>query len=124
MNKLLAGGPPGQIINNPLLKGSIFEGLSSAESGGSTFLSLILPKFIGLLMVFGSVAFFFMFLIGAIQWILSGGDKAKIESAKARITSSLIGLVLMLSTFAIIKLIETFFGINILTIDIGPLVIQ
>jgi hypothetical protein len=67
---------------------------------------------------------FFMFIWGAVSWILSGGDKAKIESAKGKITSALVGLVLMIATFAIVKLIETFFGINILSIDIGPLVIQ
>ena len=125
MNTLLAGGgSEGQFINNPLLKNTIFEGLFSLESGGSTFLGLVLPKFIGLLFVFGVVVFFFVFLIGALSWIISGGDKAKVESAKARITSALVGLVLMLSTFVIVKLIESFFGIDILSIDIGLLVIE
>lgn len=109
--------PPSQ-INNPVL-GPALQGLSGVD-----YLGKMLPNFIGLLLVIGVIAFFFMLLWGAVSWIISGGDKAHIESAKARITSALIGLVLMLSTFAIIKLIETFFGIDILSIDIGPLVIQ
>ncbi len=105
-------------VKNPLL-GDNLSALS-----GENFLGQLLPKTIGLLFVFGSLAFFFMFLWGAISWILSGGDKAHVENAKGRITNALIGLVLMVSTFAIVKLIEAFFNINILLIDIGPLVIQ
>lgn len=119
-NDVVGGENSGNEINNPAL-GELNE---LAGTDGLGFFQKLIPAAIGLLLVFGSVAFFFMLLWGAVSWIVSGGDKAHIESAKARITSALIGLVLMLSTFAIIKLIETFFGINILSIDIGPLVIQ
>lgn len=125
MKNLLAGGVPGnpsQEIKNPIIGKALQDFFDIPDP--SVFLSELLPNLIGLLFVFGVVAFFFMLLWGAVSWIISGGDKAHLESAKARITSALIGLVLMLSTFAIIKLIETFFGIDILSIDIGPLVIQ
>lgn len=91
---------------------------------GIGYFQKLLPNLMGLLLVGGTIIFLFMLLWGAVTWILSGGDKAKIESARGRITSALVGLVLMLSTFAIVKLIETFFGIDILSIDIGPLIIQ
>lgn len=124
-NNLLAGGGSSGIITNPLFKNTVFEGISqNAAVGGSVFLGLIVPKLVGLLLVFGGVSFFFMFLWGAVSWILSGGDKAHVESARSRITSALVGLILMISVFAIVGLIESFFKINILSIDIGPLVIQ
>lgn len=104
-------------VSNPVL-----GNLNSLD--GQSFISQLLPKFVGWLYVFGGLAFFFMFLWGGISWILSGGDKAHVESAKARITNSLVGFVLLIGSFAIIKLIQTFFDINILLIDIGPLVIQ
>jgi len=122
-NYLLAGAPGGGTeIKNPVLG----DGLQSLFSGGdpSAFLGVYIPKFIGLLFVFGSLAFFFMFIWGAITWILSGGDKAGVENARGRITNALIGFILLIATFAIVKLIEAFFGIDILSIDIGPLVIQ
>ncbi|MEK7168616.1 MAG: hypothetical protein AAB778_01260 [Patescibacteria group bacterium] len=122
-NNLLAGGGSGT-ITNPLFNGKIYDGLVSYTQGGSGFFNLVLPKLVGLVLVFGSVAFFFIFVWGAISWILSGGDKAHVESARARITNSLIGFILMISVFAVAKLIETFFGIDILSIDIGPLIIQ
>lgn len=116
-------GPPsnytgGLKVTNPLL-GDNLNSLS-----GESFIGQFIPKAIGLLFVFGGLAFFFMFLWGAISWILSGGDKAHVEAAKGRITNALIGLVLLIMSIAIIKLIERFFGIDILLIDIGPLVIQ
>lgn len=105
-------------VKNPILGNT----LNSLDGQG--FLSQFIPKAIGLLFVFGSLAFFFMFIWGAISWILSGGDKAHIESAKGKITNALIGFVLMIASFAVAKLIEAFFGIDILLIDIGPLIIQ
>ena len=122
-NQLLAGGGSGT-ITNPLFKGKLYEGLVSYQSGGSAFFELILPKLVGISLVIGSVSFFFMFLWGGVSWILSGGDKGHVEAARSRITNALIGFVLMISVFALAKLIEAFFGINILSIDIGPLIIQ
>ena len=114
------------IINNPILKDTALEVFQKEIAGGdiANFLQTILPNIIGLLFVVGSVIFFFILIWGALSWILSGGDKAHVESAKARITSALTGLIIMFATFAIIKFIEAFFGVNILSIDIGPLVIQ
>lgn len=113
----LRGTEEGWTVKNPVL-----GNLNSLT--GSDFLSQFIPKAIGLLFVFGGLAFFFMFLWGAISWILSGGDKAHVESAKGRITSSVIGFILMISVFAISIVLEKFFKIDILSIDIGPLVIQ
>ncbi|EKE06402.1 MAG: hypothetical protein ACD_19C00014G0016 [uncultured bacterium] len=121
MNRLLAGGDQG--ITNPIFGGA-YQTLLGQTDGGSGFISLILPKFIGLLFVFGALAFFFMFIWGAITWILSGGDKAHVENARGRITNAIVGFVLLIGSFAIVKLIEAFFGIDILLIDIGPLIIQ
>lgn len=127
-NNLLAGGataPQGN-ITNPLFKGTILESLSGGTGNPNTtdFLNIFIPNAIGLLFVVGVVGFMFMMIWGAVQWIFSGGDKGAIEGARGRITNALLGIILLLSTFAIIKLVETFFGINILTIDIAGMFIQ
>ncbi|MEK7525945.1 MAG: pilin [Patescibacteria group bacterium] len=109
---------PSEKIINPLLP----ENLSSKS--GESFLASIFPPLVGWIFVVGAIGFFFMVVLGAIQWIFSGGDKGAVEQARGRITNALIGIILLFSTFAIINLVETFFGINILTIDIGPLKIQ
>lgn len=113
--------PPGPgTIQNPLAPKL---SPASPDQAISQFSSL-LQAMIGILIVAAAVVFFFMFLIGAIKWITSSGDKAQIESARATIMNALIGLVIALSLFAIIKLIETIFGFDILQINIGALKIE
>lgn len=91
---------------------------------GAEFLQAFIPSLVGFILLIGAIIFFFMILIGAIRWTASGGDKAAVESAKGTITNALIGLFLVFSVFAVVKLLELFFGINILTLDIGVLKIQ
>ncbi len=110
--------------------GGTYSGISNPALGGLnnntglTFFQQLIPSLIGLAFVGGSIIFFFMLLISAIQWISSGGDKGAIESARGRLTQAMVGIVVLFSAFAIIKLIEKFFGISILTLDIGPLIIK
>ncbi|MDP2684650.1 MAG: hypothetical protein Q8P20_06450 [bacterium] len=122
-NTLLAGaGVTGDgKISNPAIGNTLNQMLLNLPE---FFFSDLISRTVGLLFVVGSLAFFFMLLWGAVSWILSGGDKAGLENAKGRITNAIVGFVLLIGTFAIVKLIETFFGIDILSIDIGPLVIQ
>lgn len=105
-------------ITNPAL------GPGLQEKTGTEFLQIILPNMIGLSFVIGVVIFLFVVVIGAIQWIASGGDKAAIESAKGKITNAIVGVIVLFSLFAVFIFIENFFGINILSIDIGALEIK
>lgn len=91
---------------------------------GSEFLNQFIPNIIGMSFIIGVLIFLFIMIIGAVQWITSGGDKTGLESARGKITNALIGIVLLLATFAIIKIIEDFMGIDILKIDLGPLYIE
>jgi len=50
------------------------------------------------------------FLIwGGIQWILSGGDKGKVEGARGTIVAALVGLVLVFLSYFILNIILNFF---------------
>lgn len=110
-------------IRNKALEGILNDRFGPGASP-TAFLSTLVPNAIGLLFVVGAVIFFFMLVIGAVQWISSGGDKANVESARGKLTNALIGLIVLFASFAIIKLIEAFFGVKILELDIAPLVIQ
>ena len=114
MTKNLAQGA----INNPAL-GPGLQGKTGTE-----FLQIILPNMIGLSFVIGVVIFLFVVAIGAIQWTISGGDKTAIESARGKITNAIVGIIILFSLFALLKLIEDFFGINILSLDLGILEIK
>jgi len=78
----------------------------------------MLSAIVQLIMVVAALAFFFMLVIGGVQWLVSGGDKAGTEGAKNRITAALIGLVIVFSAWAITSLIEKFFDIHILNVNI------
>lgn len=86
--------------------------------GGEMFLGNFISLLITLFLIAGSIVFLFLLLLGGIQWMLSGGDKAAVESARGRITSALIGLLIMFSAWAIITLLEQFLGIKILSAPI------
>lgn len=64
------------------------------------------------LMIAGLVSFFFL-LWGGIQWITAGGDKEGTEKARKRITSALIGLAIVFSTYALSFVVGAVFNINI-----------
>ncbi|MCL5411820.1 MAG: hypothetical protein M1150_03775 [Patescibacteria group bacterium] len=68
--------------------------------------------------IIGGLLFLIYLLIGGIQWITSGGDKAGLESARGKIVNALIGLGILVASFAIIKIVETLFGIKILDLNI------
>jgi len=120
----LAGAEPeaGHSINNPLLNKSLQDIV--ANRSPVEFFNIILPNFITLALIIGVVVFLFIILIGAIQWISSCGDKNALEGAKSKITNAFIGIVILFAVFAVLKIIESFFGITILTLDIGSLVIR
>lgn len=69
-------------------------------------------------LVVAAIVFFFILVIGGIKWISSGGDKGQTESARNQITAALVGLVIVFAAWAIIQLVQTFFGINLLDLTI------
>ena len=109
-------------ITNPALSTGLQGLISSANP--QAFFALLIPNLITLVLILGSLIFFWWFLQGALRLILSEGDKANIQGAKDHLQNALIGLFVLFSVFAVIKLIEIFFGITILTIDLTPLFIH
>jgi len=67
------------------------------------------------LIIAGIMVFGFM-LFGGIQYISSGGDKAQAQAARDKITYAIIGLIIIVAAYAIAKVLEVVFGINIFNI--------
>lgn len=74
----------------------------------------IISGAITLTLIITFVVFFFILVLGAFKWITSNGDEKKLASARAQITNALIGVVLILSTWAILNLVQSIFGLSIL----------
>ena len=88
--------------------GSSLSGLSNLTVGG------IVSGAISLILILVALVFFFILVIGGLKWITSGGDEKKVAAARAQITNALIGLVIVFAAWAIMKLIGSVFGIDIL----------
>lgn len=81
--------------------------------------SSIMATIIFVLLVGGVLIFVIYFLIGAIRWITSGGDKGQVESARNQVLHAVVGLIVLFSLFAILSLIQTLFKVDVLNIDVG-----
>lgn len=113
MQNLLAYGNTilAETIN--LQPGGQFGGIQNLQFG------TLIGALLRLILVVASLVFFFILVMGGINWIMSGGDKAKTEGARNQITAALVGLVIVFAAWAIAQLIGTFFGgINIFNLEI------
>lgn len=79
---------------------------------------------ITLLVVAGVLAALIFLILGGIKWITSGGDKTGVESARNHIVGAIIGLIIIVLSFVIIKIVFNLVGgtgnplenLNILTL--------
>jgi hypothetical protein len=96
--------PGGQTINPP----------AGVPAGGLTTLNTALSGAITLFLVLSVILTLIFLILGGVQWISSGGDKAKIQSARGRITWAIIGLIVAMLSFFIVNLIGFFFKVDLL----------
>ncbi len=104
------------LFSNALLAADINlqpESTSQFYKLGQLSVGGIVAAAIKLILVVAALVFFFILVIGGIRWIASGGDKANTEAARSQITAALVGLVIVFAAWAIVQLVNTFFGINI-----------
>jgi hypothetical protein len=87
---------------------AVNTGISDSSSGvgfGSTSLSTIFSDIVNtLLEIVGAIAVI-MLVIGGLQYVLSGGDSKRVESAKNTILFAVVGLVIASLALAIIKFV-------------------
>jgi len=81
----------------------------------------VVSGLIRLALVIVALVFFAMLIWGGIRWMMSKGDKTEVENARNQISNALIGLAIVFVAWALIKLIQVVFGIDILQLDIPSL---
>lgn len=74
----------------------------------------VISSAVGILLIISAILAFLFLVLGGIQWITSGGDKAGMEAARNKITHAIVGLVIVASAWAIMLLVQSFLGISIL----------
>lgn len=81
----------------------------SIKTWTSLNIQLIISNLINFILTASIVVFLFFLLLGGIQWITSGGDKESLAKAKGKITSAIIGLIIVFSAWAILSLVKGLF---------------
>lgn len=72
----------------------------------------IISSVIGIMTIAAGIWFLIQFLIGGFSWINAGGDKAKLQAARDKLTNAFIGLIVVVAGWAILALAGTFFGVD------------
>ncbi len=83
----------------------INAGRGYAENFGTMFSSML-----NVVMLVAALLVFAYMIWGGIEWITSGGDKGKAESARNKLTAAIIGLVIVAASYAVVTLVVQFLG--------------
>jgi hypothetical protein len=71
---------------------------------------------------FSGVVLFVMLISGGFTFLFAGGDPKAAQKAQGTITSAIIGLVIIAAAFLILRVIESFTGVNVtnMNLNIAP----
>lgn len=89
--------------------------LVPTKLAGTNNIVAVVRAIIRFILLVAFVLAFIMLLIGGIRWITAGGDEKGVAAARNMITAALIGLVIVLVAYALIVLVENFFGVKIIS---------
>ncbi len=92
---------------------TVAQPVTNTEAASKGVGSMI-ANVITLIFTFASVAVVLYFMWGAFEWITSGGDKEKVGNARKKMTTAIVGLLLLSLTFAIMGVISQITSVNIL----------
>lgn len=70
----------------------------------------LISGLLNFVIIIAALLVFIYLLWGGIEWITSGGDKGKTESARNKITSAIIGLIVLAAAWALLTIILNFLG--------------
>ncbi|MGB9706518.1 MAG: hypothetical protein ACPLXP_00375 [Microgenomates group bacterium] len=109
------GGPPGTGLG----PWSYLFGFKDVSKAAGVFTGII-SNIIGVMTIVAGIWFIFQFIIGGYSYMIAGGDPQKMGQATQKITSALIGLVVIVAAYAIISLLGELLGFKFL--NLAPLI--
>jgi len=69
------------------------------------------------LVIVGGLGLLIFLIWGGIDWLMSEGDAEKLKAARSKIIHALFGMGLLATSFALIKLLDAIFGLDILNLE-------
>ena len=72
----------------------------------------LVNRVVQFLIPLAAIILLIVFIWGGYDYMMSQGSPEKVKSAQAKITTGIIGLVILLISYAIVRLISSIFGIG------------
>ncbi len=94
-------------ITNPIITNSQAH-LANPEG----FFNNALQAVIGFFFLVGTIYFIWHIVMATYHFMASEGDKGKFQEAKSELTNAVIGIAVLYSIFALLKLIGDLFGVD------------
>lgn len=89
----------------------------NAQKGYADNVGALINAVLTFVMVLAALLVFLYLIWGGIEWITSGGDKGKTESARNKITAAIVGLIILAASYAILQLALNFVGLDITNLN-------
>jgi cbb3-type cytochrome oxidase subunit 3 len=86
----------------------------AVQGGGfntSATFETIISKVITMVLELMGVIFLILAIYGGFKWMTAAGNEESVEKAKKTITNAILGLVIVLAAYAIVKFIVEIFGV-------------
>lgn len=102
-------------MNNQYLSQSLNFGsqtISGPLDSSVDSLGKIITKLLGFLMPMAGIVLLFVLISGGYDYIISQGNADKVKSAQGKITSGIIGFILLIISFLVVRLIAVIFGLG------------
>lgn len=110
-----------QIAPNGGFKGLGTGPLGNPTGNGIGTLTSLISAAVGIMTLVAIIWFIFIFMTGAIGIITSGGDKGSYEAARKKITTGLIGLVVVIIAVFAVDLVGYLLGFSTSILDLPTL---
>ena len=102
-------------MNNQLLSQSLNVGNQTIQGPldpSVDSLGKIITKTLSFIMPMAGIVLLFVLISGGYDYMMSQGNAEKIKSAQGKITSGIIGFILLIVSFLITRLIAVIFGLG------------
>jgi len=101
---------PVDLNGNPFNRGSnavTNVATKAGIGGGTTDINVIVDRVINVVLGFLGIVLLFYFIYGGFRWMTAGGDEKQVDEAKKMIRNAVIGLVIIMASYALSSFVLT-----------------
>lgn len=90
-----------------------WAGLQSQDVATFSSLETLFVNIVQAVVALAGVALFIMVLVAGFGFLFSAGDPKKLEAARGTLTNAIIGLIVIVAAYVILRIIQVFTGVNV-----------